>query len=139
LAAEPGRAQGRFINLNPLPLADSEQVHVGQIVFAVGNPFGLEESVSQSIISANDRRAMSDSCVKFLQTDTAINPGDSSIELVRDGQTKTVMAKVAEQPPEVVARLPLLLQARTMSADWLVRLVVHRGGPLPRRGRGGRG
>ena len=69
-------------NLNPLPLGDSEQVHVGQIVFAIGNPFGLEESVSQGIISAKDRRAMSDSSVDFFQTDTAINPGNSGGPLV---------------------------------------------------------
>src|SRR5690242_11582153 len=69
-------------NLPPLPLGDSDQVHVGQIVFAIGNPFGLEESVSQGIISAKDRRAMSDSSVDFFQTDTAINPGNSGGPLV---------------------------------------------------------
>ncbi len=68
--------------INPLPLGDSEGVHVGQIVFAIGNPFGLEESVSQGIISAKDRRAMSDSAVDFFQTDTAINPGNSGGPLV---------------------------------------------------------
>jgi serine protease Do len=69
-------------NLTPLPLGDSDQVHVGQIVFAIGNPFGLEESVSQGIISAKDRRAMNDSSVEFFQTDTAINPGNSGGPLV---------------------------------------------------------
>ncbi|MBV9490109.1 MAG: DegQ family serine endoprotease [Verrucomicrobia bacterium] len=69
-------------NLSPLPLGDSDKVHVGQIVFAIGNPFGLEESVSQGIISAKDRRAISDSSVDFFQTDTAINPGNSGGPLV---------------------------------------------------------
>ncbi|HEY0790327.1 MAG TPA: Do family serine endopeptidase [Chthoniobacterales bacterium] len=69
-------------NLSPLSLGDSEQVHVGQIVLAIGNPFGLEESVSQGIISAKDRRAMTDSSVDFFQTDTAINPGNSGGPLV---------------------------------------------------------
>jgi S1-C subfamily serine protease len=64
-------------NLMPLALADSDQVKVGQIVFAIGNPFGLRESVSQGIISARDRRGISDSSVEFFQTDTAINPGNS--------------------------------------------------------------
>ena len=69
-------------NLTPLLLGDSDKVNVGQIVLAIGNPFGLEESVSQGIISAKDRRAMNDSSVEFFQTDTAINPGNSGGPLV---------------------------------------------------------
>jgi serine protease Do len=51
-------------------------------VMAIGNPFGLDESVSQGIISAKDRRAMNDSQLEFFQTDTAINPGNSGGPLV---------------------------------------------------------
>jgi serine protease Do len=69
-------------NLTPLPIGDSDKVRVGQIVMAIGNPFGLDESVSQGIISAKDRRAMNDSQVEFFQTDTAINPGNSGGPLV---------------------------------------------------------
>jgi serine protease Do len=69
-------------NLSPLPIGDSDKVRVGQIVMAIGNPFGLDESVSQGIISAKDRRAMNDSQVEFFQTDTAINPGNSGGPLV---------------------------------------------------------
>ncbi|HSZ79304.1 MAG TPA: Do family serine endopeptidase [Chthoniobacterales bacterium] len=69
-------------NLIPLPIGDSDKVRVGQIVMAIGNPFGLDESVSQGIISAKDRRAMNDSQVEFFQTDTAINPGNSGGPLV---------------------------------------------------------
>ena len=69
-------------NLSPLSLGDSDKVKVGQIVMAIGNPFGLEESVSQGIISAKDRRAMNDSQVEYFQTDTAINPGNSGGPLV---------------------------------------------------------
>jgi serine protease Do len=68
--------------LTPLPLANSDLVKVGQVVFAIGNPFGLEESVSQGIISAKDRRAISESSLEFFQTDTAINPGNSGGPLV---------------------------------------------------------
>ncbi|MDQ3622745.1 MAG: trypsin-like peptidase domain-containing protein, partial [Verrucomicrobiota bacterium] len=63
--------------LEPLPLADSDQVRVGQMVFAIGNPFGLNETVTQGIISAKGRRAMRDSDVEFLQTDAAVNQGNS--------------------------------------------------------------
>jgi serine protease Do len=69
-------------NLTPLPFGDSDKVRVGQIVMAIGNPFGLDESVTQGIISAKDRRAMNDSEVEFFQTDTAINPGNSGGPLV---------------------------------------------------------
>lgn len=64
-------------NIEPLPLGDSDEVRVGQMVFAVGNPFGLQETVTQGIISARDRRAMADSGVEFLQTDAAVNQGNS--------------------------------------------------------------
>ena len=69
-------------NLTPLVIGDSDKVRVGQIVMAIGNPFGLEESVSQGIISAKDRPVVSDSQVEFFQTDTAINPGNSGGPLV---------------------------------------------------------
>ena len=68
--------------LRPLPFADSEKVRVGQIVFAVGNPFGLQETVTQGIISARERLFSSESVNEFFQTDAAINPGNSGGPLV---------------------------------------------------------
>ncbi len=64
-------------SIMPLPLADSDQVRVGQVVFAIGNPFGLQETVTQGIISAKGRRAVNDSNVDYLQTDAAVNRGNS--------------------------------------------------------------
>ena len=64
-----------------LPFADSEKARVGQIVFAVGNPFGLSGTVTQGIISARNRQ-LSDSTLNYLQTDTVINPGNSGGPLV---------------------------------------------------------
>ncbi len=69
-------------DLIPLPIGDSDNVKVGQRVIAVGNPFGLEETVTQGIISAKGRRAMDDSANEFFQTDAAINPGNSGGPLV---------------------------------------------------------
>lgn len=64
-------------NIEPLPFGDSDQVRVGQMVFAIGNPFGLQETVTQGIVSAKGRRAVADSGVEFLQTDAAVNQGNS--------------------------------------------------------------
>jgi len=69
---------GSFV---PLKFGDSSQVEVGQLVFAVGNPFGLGETVTQGIISAKER-SLSDSQKDLFQTDAAINPGNSGGPLV---------------------------------------------------------
>lgn len=73
------------INRNNLPIAkiaDSRQIEMGDFVFAVGSPFGLNHSVSYGIISAKGRRNLelgSKAIVyqDFIQTDAAINPGNS--------------------------------------------------------------
>jgi len=68
--------------LDPLPIANSDGVRVGQLVFAIGNPFGLSETVTAGIISAKSRRAVDDSTVEFLQSDAAINKGNSGGPLI---------------------------------------------------------
>lgn len=64
-----------------LTFANSDEVRVGEIVMAVGNPFGLSGTVTKGIISARDRH-LSDSQFDYLQTDTVINPGNSGGPLV---------------------------------------------------------
>jgi Do/DeqQ family serine protease len=66
-----------------LQFADSDQLEVGDVVLAIGNPFGVGQTVTSGIISALTRTEMaqSDSQV-FLQTDAAINPGNSGGALV---------------------------------------------------------
>ena len=64
-----------------LPLGDSERLAVGDFVVAIGNPFGLSQSVSMGILSAKSRRDIAPSgrqgLYDFLQTDASINPGNS--------------------------------------------------------------
>jgi len=69
--------------LTPAAFADSDHVDVGQLVFAIGNPFGLRATVTQGIISAKGRRNdQSELTNEFLQTDADINPGNSGGPLV---------------------------------------------------------
>lgn len=68
-------------NFPALSFANSDEVQPGQVVFAVGNPFGLTGTVTQGIISATQRR-FSDTSNPLLQTDTVINPGNSGGPLV---------------------------------------------------------
>ncbi len=65
--------------VTPVRFGDSDKVAVGEWVVAIGHPRGLDESVTQGIISAKHRRGVEDpgSFEDFLQTDAAINPGNS--------------------------------------------------------------
>ncbi len=73
--------------LQPLPWGDSDRVEVGEQVFAIGNPFDLDDSVSKGIVSATGRN-LPDSPLDgphyedYIQTDAAINPGNSGGALV---------------------------------------------------------
>src|SRR6202140_1061617 len=64
-------------NLPALRLGSSEAVSVGDAVIAIGNPFGLGQSVRAGIISARARTLEDDPYIDFLQTDAAINHGNS--------------------------------------------------------------
>ena len=69
------------------PLADSDQVAVGDWVLALGQPFGLESTVTAGIVSATHRGVGINARESFLQTDAAINPGNSGGPLVNlDGE-----------------------------------------------------
>lgn len=70
-------------NLTPSTVKDSQQIQVGDIVLAIGNPFGVGQSVSQGIISATGRKDLGLNIFEdFIQTDAAINPGNSGGALV---------------------------------------------------------
>jgi serine protease Do len=73
--ADGGIPQG----LKPIPLGDSNNLEVGQKVIAIGNPFGLQSTVTTGIVSAVEREAPSafGINVPYIQTDAAINPGNS--------------------------------------------------------------
>jgi serine protease Do len=64
-------------NLSVAKLGDSDKVRIGEPVVAIGNPFGLDYSVSAGIISSKNRNIGQGPFDNFLQTDAAINPGNS--------------------------------------------------------------
>jgi serine protease Do len=91
VAADPRRdlAVVVFETREQLPLAslgNSDDLHVGDLVLAVGNPFGFESTVTMGIVSALGRRAEVGASVAnltdYIQTDAAINPGNSGGALV---------------------------------------------------------
>jgi serine protease Do len=69
-------------NLPYLPFGDSNELKQGQIVLALGNPLGLENSVSLGVVSAVARQIKPDDAMVYIQTDAPINPGNSGGPLV---------------------------------------------------------
>jgi serine protease Do len=69
-------------NLPVVTLADSDGVEVGDVVLAIGNPFGIGQTVTAGIVSAIHRAALGNMDEDFIQTDAAINPGNSGGALV---------------------------------------------------------
>ncbi|WP_414049962.1 S1C family serine protease [Macrococcus animalis] len=78
-------------DIKPIPFADSSKIRVGDTVYAIGNPLGVElsGSVTEGIISAKERTmkvetSAGESSVKAIQTDAAINPGNSGGALINN-------------------------------------------------------
>ncbi|MDD3775219.1 MAG: Do family serine endopeptidase [Sulfurovaceae bacterium] len=70
-------------NLKPIKMGKIEDVRVGDMVFAIGNPFGVGETVTQGIVSALNKQNMGiNQYENFIQTDASINPGNSGGALV---------------------------------------------------------
>jgi serine protease Do len=64
-------------NLPTVRLGDPKLIEVGDPVLAIGAPYGLEQSATQGIVSAKGRSLPGDAVVPFIQTDAAVNPGNS--------------------------------------------------------------
>jgi len=87
--------------LHPLELADSSQVAVGDVVVAIGSPFGLENTVTAGIVSALDRSMQAPNGYTItgsIQTDAAINHGNSGGPLLDlDGKVVGVNAQIESE------------------------------------------
>ncbi len=72
---------------NPVYFGDSDRVKIGDMAIAIGNPFGLDKTITSGIISAIGRHVINDIGTSYLQTDASINPGNSGGPLINlDGE-----------------------------------------------------
>jgi serine protease Do len=102
--------------LPPLHLGSSEDVSVGDAVIAIGNPFGLGQSVSAGIVSARARALEDDPYINFLQTDAAINRGNSGGPLLSVTGTVVGVTSVIFSPSGGSVGLGFAIPAETVSA-----------------------
>jgi len=85
-------------NLPYLTFGDSDELKQGQIVLALGNPLGLDNSVSMGVVSATSRQIKQDDPMVYIQTDAPINPGNSGGPLVdTDGKVMGINALILTQ------------------------------------------
>jgi Do/DeqQ family serine protease len=111
--------------LPALDLGDSDRIEVGDLVLAIGNPFGVGQTVTSGIVSALARTGIGSDVSSFIQTDAAINPGNSGGALVDlDGRLVGINTAIFSQSggsvgigfaiPTVLVRT--VLQAATSGA-----------------------
>jgi S1-C subfamily serine protease len=97
-------------DMQVLPLGNSGALEVGEIVMAVGNPLGLNHTVSAGLISAKNRLVSEDeeSLLDYLQTDTAINPGSSGGPLLNlHGQVVGINTAIATDAQNIGFAIPI--------------------------------
>ena len=107
------------VNAGRLPalrLGSSESVSVGDAVIAIGNPFGLGQSVSAGIVSARARTLEDDPYIDFLQTDAAINRGNSGGPLVSTTGMVIGVTSVIFSPSGGSVGLGFAIPAETVAA-----------------------
>ncbi len=103
-------------HLPVLRLGSSASVAVGDPVIAIGNPFGLGQSVSAGIISARARTLEDDPYIDFLQTDAAINHGNSGGPLLTVGGTVVGVTSAIFSPSGGSVGLGFAIPAETVAA-----------------------
>lgn len=102
--------------LLPLHLGSSAAVAVGDVVIAIGNPFGLGQSVSAGIVSARARALEDDPYVDFLQTDASINRGNSGGPLLAADGAVVGVTSVIFSPSGGSVGLGFAIPAETVAA-----------------------
>ena len=115
---------------NGLPVAeigDSEKVRVGEWVIAIGNPFGLDATVTAGIVSAKGRVIGAGPYDNFIQTDASINPGNSGGPLFNmEGKVIGINTAIVAQGQGIGFAIPINM-AKSIMADLKTKGKVTRG------------
>ena len=115
--------------LPTLPFGDSEGLEVGDLVLAIGNPFGFSQSVTSGIVSALSRAKGPNDYGTFIQTDAAINPGNSGGALVNmSGQLVGINSWIASPTGSYVGigfAIPSTLVRAVLTSITQTGKVVH--------------
>lgn len=122
-------------DLQPISIGDSSQLRVGDVTFAIGNPFGLEQTVTMGIVSALGRSSADVGLVDyadFIQTDAAINRGNSGGALV-DAKGRLVGINTAIQSGFGGGNIGIGFAIPSSMALEVVRKLLE-GGGVVRRG-----
>jgi serine protease Do len=91
-----------------VPLGDSDKLRVGDWVFAIGNPYRLEHSVTAGVVSSKGRKIYDASFDSYIQTDAAINPGNSGGPLVNTaGEAVGINSAVSTQGQGIGFAVPI--------------------------------
>ncbi len=98
------------LGLRPLTLASSSSIQVGASVYAIGNPYGLEETLTRGIVSALGREISAPDGSKItgaIQTDAALNPGNSGGPLIdAEGEVIGVNSQIASDAAQAEGSQP---------------------------------
>lgn len=116
------------VKLNTLPLGDSDKADIGDWVIAIGNPMGLEWTLTAGIISAKGRELGSGPYDNFMQTDASINPGNSGGPLINmNGQVVAINTAIIPSgqglgfaiPVNMLKQLLPKLKTGSVKRGWL--------------------
>lgn len=103
------------VDLPYLKLGDSDKLRQGDWVLAVGNPFGLEHTVTAGIVSAKGRIIGAGPYDNFIQTDASINPGNSGGPLINlDGQVVGINTAIVPRGQGIGFAIPVNLASQVM-------------------------
>ncbi len=108
--------------LRPIPLGDSDKLRVGDWVMAIGNPMNFESTVTVGVVSAKERRGLSDdpdsaSLQDFIQTDAAINFGNSGGPLINVGGQVVGIATMVVRPAQNIGFAVPINMAKSILAQ----------------------
>jgi len=126
IAAPPGA-------LTPLTVGTSDDLRVGQSTFAIGNPFGLDHTLTTGVISALDREMQSMSgrtIFGVIQTDAAINPGNSGGPLLDSAGRLIGVNSAIESPSGAYAGIGFAVPVDTVNRI-IPQLIRHGRAPRP--------